>query len=449
MRRCGGGWRWDKPDVLRQNVGNGRVREMKLVQINRTDVTGGRFNGFSVRDALAGHGVQSTHLVWQKTSTDPRVQEMLHFPGSRFVNRALSKIERELSMHSVLQLQSFALPMERAFREADVAHYHIIHDGFFSLHALPMLARMKPSVWTWHDPWPMTGHCVYSMGCDRWRTGCGACPDLSLFFAMKQDRTAQAHKTKRDIIRKTDIDIVLASQYMLDMARISPAGANARLHHIPFGLDLDLYRPRDRVAARRRFGIDDGRVVISLRAISSTFKGLPEFVEAINRLDTRVPIAILSFQETGYFNNHIGRHQIVELGWVKDDRTMVDALNATDIFAMPSTAEAFGLMAIEAMAVGLPVVVFEGTSLPEVVFAPDAGVAVPMRDARALAAAFKRLIEDPQERRVRGDRSRALAERHYGQALFVERLVKLYRDVLARRVRGRVSEAVHANLAAH
>jgi len=265
---------------------------------------------------------------------------------------------------------------------------------------------------------------------------------------MKKDRTAQAFRAKRNIIRDMDADIVVASKFMHKMARNSPMGERARLHHIPFGLDLNLYNKRDRAASPRRFRIDDDRVVISLRAISSPFKGLAYFVEAINALDTDVPITILSFQEAGYFDKFLGKHQIIELGWVNDDDLIVDALSASDIFAMPSTAEAFGLMAIEAMACGLPVVVFEGTSLPEIVFAPKAGIAVPMRDAGALSAALKRLVENDEERRFRGEISRQLAEQNYALPLFVERLSLLYKEVALRKSRA-LHGVARANSAAH
>ena len=406
---------------------------MKLVQINRSDVTGGRFNGYALRDLLSNRGVESTHLVWDKTIDDPRVKRLLPFPGSRALNKKLHEMEIRRSKHAEMSLQSFAIPMQKEFQEADVVHYHIIHDGYFSILALPYLSRLKPSVWTWHDPWPMTGHCIYPMGCEKWKTGCGGCPDLNLHFAMQEDRTREAAAMKQKVVERADIDIIVASKYMENMARQSFVGRTARLHHVPFGLDLNLYREGDRAATRAKFGIPDENVVICLRAISSTFKGLSYFVEAVTQLETNTPVTILSFQESGYFNHLIGRHQIVELGWVSDDKTMIEALTASDIFAMPSTAEAFGLMAIEAMACSKPVVVFEGTSLPEVVFAPHVGIAVPKGDSRALAQALKRLIDDPEERARRSHLSRAIAETHYGVDLFLDRLVGLYGQVAERR----------------
>lgn len=406
---------------------------MRVLQVNRSDLIGQRFNGFNLADRFEARGVEPRYLVWEKQTDDSRVARMLPYPGSRRFARVAHRLETEFSRHAELPLHSHALPLHSVFRGADVVHYHIIHDGYFSLLSLPQLTRQKPSVWTWHDPWPMTGHCIYPLGCERWKIGCGECPDLTLHFPMQQDRTREAAAMKRRVVTSSDVDIVLASRYMLDMARNSFVGANARLHHIPFGIDLEVYRQRDRAACRARFGVPEENVVIALRSFSSTFKGLPEMLAAFEALQTSQPITIIGFQEYGHFNRFIGRHQIVELGWVDDDALMVDALSAADLFLMPSKAEAFGMMAAEAMACAKPVIVFEGTSLPEVVFAPEAGIAVPMGDSHGLMRAIQLLVDQPEERRRRGALSRKLAEQHYSLDTYADRLVALYAEVAARR----------------
>jgi glycosyltransferase involved in cell wall biosynthesis len=91
------------------------------------------------------------------------------------------------------------------------------------------------------------------------------------------------------------------------------------------------------------------------------------------------------------------------------------------------------MMAIEAMACGRPVLSFEGTSLPEVTFAPEVGLAVPMRDAHALALAIDRWVENPAEVAMRGLKSREIAEERYGLTLHLDRLTSLYLQVMSRR----------------
>ena len=124
--------------------------------------------------------------------------------------------------------------------------------------------------------------------------------------------------------------------------------------------------------------------MVFIRASATPFKGLPEFVEALKALSPDRKMCILVVQETGHFEQLADRHQILEFGWTNDEALLSDLYAACDFFAMPSKAEAFGLMAIEAMACGRPVLSLEGTALPSITFAPDAGLAVEA-DVRALA----------------------------------------------------------------
>lgn len=411
-------------------------KEINVVQVNSGDLMGRRFNGYDLTPHLKARGVRSKQLVyWNKQSDADFVSKMFDYPGNRYVTRGLNIVERRLSLHARLQPQSWTLPMHGVVRQADLLHLHIIHDGYFSLSALPYVTARKPTVWTWHDPWPMTGHCIHPLQCMRWLEGCGSCPDLQLPFAMKSDRTAQQFAWKKRVYEHTKAEVVVASQWMLDMARRSPLAAHFNLNLIPFGLDLTRYAPGDRAAARARLGVRAGLPVIFLRAFSTPFKGLTEFVRALDRLDPELRLCIVSLQETGHFDRFIGKHQIIEFGWTNDEDLLLDAYAACDFFAMPSRAEAFGLMAIEAMACGRPVLSLEGTALPGVTFAPDAGVSVPIGDDGRLAAAIEHLVRDPAECEARGLRSRALAERHYDIRDQATRTADLYRRVLSERMK--------------
>jgi glycosyltransferase involved in cell wall biosynthesis len=408
---------------------------MKVTQISSSDVIGGRFNGYGIRNLLSDEGIVSTHLVWNKLGKDDSSSHFFPIPGSRHATSALIRIEDMLSIHGRTALQSFTLPLHRQFQNADLIHYHIIHDGYFSLYALPWLSHRKPTIWTVHDPWIFTGHCIYPVGCERWQIGCGHCPRLDLPFAMRRDRTTQDFAWKRSILLKSDLEIVVASESMRRMAAASPIARGKRLHVIPFGIDLQKFAPGDTAAARARFGILPGRVVIGVRAFPlSPYKGFEFFVEALRRLEgLETPLAIITTNTKGQLNEFIGKHQIIDLGWVNDESLILDSYRALDMFVMPSIAEAFGMMAIEAMACGKPVIVFDGTSLPDIVRAPEVGVAVARGDAAALAEAIKSLVENNDQREWRGLAGRALSEELYDDRVFAKQLADLYRAVAARR----------------
>jgi glycosyltransferase involved in cell wall biosynthesis len=214
---------------------------------------------------------------------------------------------------------------------------------------------------------------------------------------------------------------------MMDMARVSPMAESAHIHYIPFGIDLRRYAPRDQASARRALGVKPGHAVIAARGMRSPYKGAEELAEALNGIEK--PLCIISMNDDGIFDRHIGRHQVIGLDWSDDEDRLIEVYTAADVFVMPSTAEAFGMMAIEAMACGKPVVAFEGTSLPSITFAPECGIAVPMRDVRALTEAIQHLVTDDTDRRERGQRARELAEQHYSVHLYADRLAALYREV--------------------
>ena len=416
---------------------------MNILQVNFSDLFGNRFNGRDLNKLFESEGHNTSHCVWLKQGHDEdtwRLSNLLYrgyFITLRdIVNRMIYFIERGLSVQSLLYPWSLQLFFDKRFRMADVVHYHLIHANYFSLLTLPYLTKMKPSVWTIHDPWAMTGHCVYPYDCDRWKHFCGSCPKLGTVIPMCFDNTRLMARIKRSVYNKLDIDLVFASKYMLNMAEASPLFENMRKHYIPFGLDLNKFRPKNNV--RAMFGIPANNLVLCFRSTSYEFKGLRYIKECLAMLSTTEyahPVTLLTFNEQGLLDEFEDKFQIIDLGWVKDEETIVNAYNCADIFLMPSTAEAFGMMAMEAMACGKPVIVFAGdNALSDTVFASQGGgIAVPYRDADALRAAIERLIKSPQERLAIGEKALELAREHYDFKVHAERMLDLYRDVIERR----------------
>jgi glycosyltransferase involved in cell wall biosynthesis len=409
---------------------------MRVLQVNGYQSPGRRFNGLSLKPHLEALGVSSKHFVWEQDRQEEGVVS-LHGKLLRKVNRLTRGVEKVLSLQSQLYSNGMHMRRMEAFREADLVHYHIIHSGFLSMQSLPAMTAEKPSLWTLHDPWAMTGHCIHPFSCQRWKTGCGQCPDLKTDFAIQRDTTALNFRLKRMAYRRSNFEILVASSWMENLVRQSPLMDGVPVHKVPFGLDLDFFKPGDQAAAKARLGIEPHRLVLCFRSVVNDFKGLQYVIEALDRLQTQVPICLLTLNDKGRIEKFKDRFQVVELGWTNDDSVMQDVYSATDLFLMPSLADSFGLMAVEAMACGKPTICFEGTALPEVVFTPEAGLAVPSRDSAALAAAMERLIGDPQERLARGARSRQLAEQNYDIRLQAERMVDVYERVIHGRQSGK------------
>jgi glycosyltransferase involved in cell wall biosynthesis len=107
-------------------------------------------------------------------------------------------------------------------------------------------------------------------------------------------------------------------------------------------------------------------------------------------------------------------------------------LRTFDIFAMPSLAEGFGVSALEASAMELPVVASDIHGIPDVVVHNRTGVLVPPRDVNALADAIAQLVADADLRRRMGAAGRAYVQQHYDWRNNTTLMERLYEEVVAR-----------------
>jgi glycosyltransferase involved in cell wall biosynthesis len=416
---------------------------MKILQVNAYESPGRRFNGLSITSLLKTQGIESSHFVLFKDTQNPEVLtfdgqlknkffQRIHRIVNYVVNRVISRIERITSIQSILYPHARQIMKLKAFKEADLLHLHIIHSGFLSLADLPKMTALKPTVWTLHDPWAMTGHCIYPFDCKRWQVGCGDCPYLKSPMPLLFDTTQFLFNYKRRTYKNAKFDIIVASKWMQNMVESSPLMKDVRVHHVPFGLDLNFWNLNATPNAREQLGISKNALVICFRVEDNLFKGLPYIIQALERIQSKQPICLLTMGKKGLLQQFANRFSVCELGWINNEKDVRDAFIAADIFLMPSIAEAFGVMAIEAMACSKPVICFEGTSLPEVTFAPDVGVSVPMKNIDALCQALQAMIDNPTERQERGRKGRLIAEIHYNDKLQVQRLADIYRMVVTK-----------------
>lgn len=406
---------------------------MKILQVNRYESPGCRFHGLAITPLLKKYGVESRHLVWQKDTQNP---DVLTFKkkDAHIRNKMTELIERAGSLQSVLYQNVDEMIEMPAFKKADLVHLHIIH-SYLNISDIPKITKLKPTVLTLHDPWILTGHCIHPFDCKRWMIGCGDCPDIKSELPLLQDTTRFLFNDKHKAYKASDFDVIVTSKWMHDMVQASPMLKNKQIHHLPFGLDINFFSPDITSNAKQSFGIEEDAVVICFRGDNSPFKGLQYIIQALKKIktDQKICLLLLGHSSSIVEENFLGRFRVINLGWVNDEKRTRDALVASDIFLMPSVAETFGMMAIEAMACGKPIIVFEGTSLPDVTFAPDVGISVPMRDAQRLYLALQRLIDNPDERKKRGSMGRIIAERHYDEKKHVEHLTEIYKKIVKNR----------------
>jgi rhamnosyl/mannosyltransferase len=249
----------------------------------------------------------------------------------------------------------------------------------------------------------------------------------------QQWRAAPFHPVLLATLRRAQAIIATSETY----ARTSPILRRfaSSCTVVPYGIPLDRFAcpdPRAVRQLRERFG---PRVVLAIGRLVY-YKGYDVLIEAMPHVEAHLVLVgdgpLLSSLEAQAARLGV-THKVTFAGEIAND-ALGPYYHAADVFALPSVArsEAFGIVQLEALACGVPVV---NTSLPsgvpEVSLDGVTGVTVPPRDARALAAALSRLLDDPQLRANYAVAGRARVARHFTNELMGQRVRRIYEDVLA------------------
>lgn len=419
--------------IKTHSTGKRRVKKFKILFVTAYDNIGSQFNGYQLHKALKSLGHQSFMAVSSKTDSDPDIYPIGNCFTKNFDRLSSYFIEGIFSLKSIILISSLSLYFKDFFKKADIIHLQLVYSApFFSLLNLPIICKKHHVIWTLHDPWMMNGHCIYSMGCDNWLTGCGNCPDISLPFPMMWDNTSYMWKIKHWIMHHSNVTLVVASEWMYNKVKISPILSHLPCHIIPLGLDLNRFKPLDKEECRKRFGIPGDAHVISFRYMGeeNRFKGWQWLEKALLSVKLSKPTYLIVFHGKGDFPNLKDKYNIIQLGWVDDENVLIEAYNASDIFVMPSVAEAFGMMAVESMACGTPVIVFDGTALPETINAPKSGIVVPSKDSTALSHAIDNLLNNKKQHDELVEEGLKTVRLKYDQDLYVQNHIKLYNQII-------------------
>ena len=428
---------------------------MHILHLNTTAHAGGAARAmYRLHQGLQQQGHHSAIVARLNNGlADPNVHELAtltrpqHRPGDRLLTPAGRIAELSLGLPRWAYPYSHYLPHTDLFRQADVLNLHNLPGGYFNYRLLPQLTAAKPTVWTLHDMWPLTGHCAYAYDCERWRTGCHHCPllrranhDLVEPRPTWRDLSRPGWQQKAHLYRQSRLTVVAPSRWLQGLAQQSILGQAAPIHFIPHGIDLDLFRPGDQAAARHRLGLPAAASVLffSAQLTGSRRKGLAELLAALAQLPpagaTDPPTWLLTIGETGAVAHLGGQYHLRELGYLSDEARIRDCYVAADLFVFPTRADNQPLVLLEALACGTPAVSFAVGGVPEMVREGETGLLAPAGDPAGdpagLAHAIHTLLHNPTLRHRLAHTSRHVATTEYDLKLQVARYEALYKDLL-------------------
>ncbi|WP_341481213.1 glycosyltransferase [Salinibacter ruber] len=312
--------------------------------------------------------------------------------------------------------------------EPSILNLHSVY-GFVD-HGSFFRKLTRPAVWTLHDMNAFTGGCQYTNGCRRFEDACGCCPQLG--SDDEHDLSHQVWSRKKTAYRQAAVQdqlhVVCPSEWMAEEAHASTLLADVPVSVIPYGLDSDLFFPRDAEGVPAALGIpDDHRIVLFVASDTRPRKGFDLLDKALSALGAEKTTLLSVGGEEPELDADLPH---VHAGYVKNDLLLSVVYSLADVFVIPSRQDNLPNTVLESMACGTPVVGFDVGGIPDMVRPGETGWLAEAEDVRSLRRAVEASLSDDAIRRQRGERARAVVEDEYTLEVQARAYKALYEKTL-------------------
>ena len=416
-------------------------------------------------------GIATTLFVGEKRTADNHVEELpkpfsektakkffefmrknnlerlpKYWTVTKFLRKIVSKENflADLVGHEKVNFTSTQRLLSLHEQQYQLIHMHNLHGDYFDLRLLPDISKRLPTFVTMHDAWLLAGHCAHSFDCDRWKTGCGSCPYLTTYPAIRRDGSAFNWQRKAAIYKASFLYLISPSNWLAERIKKSmlmPAVQELRV--IPNGVDTDIFFPRNKLDCRAELGLDRDKYIILFAAQglkTNVFKDFTTTQLALELLGARRELEVLClFIGDSGDAYDCGGIEVRFTGYITSQTLLAKYYGAADLYIHPAKAETYGLTIVEAMASGLPVIASRVGGIPELVVdigeqtLPPTGILIPVSDAEALAQSILQLIGNSRLRQQLGENAVLRVRERFTLKAQFQAYLSFYEEVLSKK----------------
>lgn len=441
---------------------------MRILQINSWDVGGGAermITEFS--KSFTDRGMINWIAVGRKYSLDDNIIEIPRLPPSsnriaksawtlrdnleqwegrrkgvyriRSILRILGGLKAEIERRK--GFEDFNFPgtwhiLDSIPQKPDIIHLHNLHGEFFDLSYLKFITKEIPVFMTLHDQWMTTGHCAVALNCERWKMGCGNCPDLNLYPAVQKDATDFNWQRKKEIYSESNIYLATPSVWLMklvEQSMLMVAIKEARV--INNGVNLGIYKPGDSRKIRNELKLPvEAKILLSVanRIRKNQYKDFNTLWNTIQILarDYQINDLVVVILGEEAPNEHIGSTKVIYVPYIQDSSFVARYYQAADVFIYPTRADNFPTAIIEALACGVPVVATNIGGIPEQIRENETGYLIPLNDPISFSKKIMYLLNNDEIRRNFGRRAVEEARLRFDVNNKVDAYLEWYQEVI-------------------
>ncbi|UCH94207.1 MAG: glycosyltransferase [Candidatus Aminicenantes bacterium] len=424
---------------------------MKVLFINHKDIEGGgAIAAYRLSKGLeAFHHTENHVVVKEKRSGDANVFATID-NQSETLNEVKVFFEFMVDrMLSRLGFQYYYFPFSTRFilkkardLQPDIISLHIIHGGYFKTSLIKKLSKVAPIVWTMHDMWGFTANAAHTFGDESWKQLKSGKGEKTIYPHVGINRGKALLKRKRRIYKKSDLHVVTPSQWLYHLAKQSPVFENKPLHRIAHGLDLEIFKPKNKTACRKVLGLPENAKAIMFSSADdlgkSPWKGGQLLVDILNTIDSKTPypieILVLGKGELKVLQhmNHLNVHRI---RYIDSEQLMTVLLSAADLYVYPTRADNLPLVLMESIACGTPCITFDVGGCGDIIHDDVCGYLIKPFDVETFADKTLEILNNKEKLRTLSETSRKFAEEHFSLEDMADAYYQLFQKILNSRSR--------------
>ncbi len=374
------------------------MKKIKILHVCQSDIEGGAARAaYRIHIALLNYSIQSEMLVNIKLSKDETVLDNNNIFGkisirikSYFSNKLKKLLKTENKVLHTPALFGSNLLNKINKSNADIINLHWL--GGETLSIVDVSKINKPIVWTLHDMWAFCGAEHYTDNY-RWKDG----------YTKKNrpdyERGLDLNKIIWDLkikFRDKNITIIGPSKWITECAKTSILFKENRVLNIPYCIDIDKWKPIDKVIARNILNLPINKKIIIFGAIGGARdlrKGYDLLDDAINKINNN-EIELIIFGQRKPFDKNKERIKTHYFEHLYDSISLQILYSSADCFVLPSRLDNLPNTGIEAHSCGVPIAAFNVGGIPDIVDHLKTGYLAKCFDTNDLAYGISWIIDN-------------------------------------------------------
>jgi len=348
---------------------------MRILFINTADSGGGAAIAASRLDRGLENFYRTENywIVGQKNRDDPHIfstrghRSQAVMETKAYIELIFNKTFNRLGLlYQFFPFSSGYILRKARSLQPDLISLHNTHGGYFKTALLTRLSQIAPVVWTLHDMWSFTANAAHTFDGISWKEMKGSKEEMRIYPRIGINSGRWLLKQKRRIYRNSNIRIIAPSLWLYRLALESPVFQGKQITQIYHGVDLDLFRERDRTGCRQALGIPEDAHVLMFSCAGdftqSYWKGgrlLEDILDSVHsKTEKKIDIILLGRGRIGKGRswNNLSIHH---MGYVDGENMMPTVYSASDVLIHASRVDNLALTLIEALACGTPSVSFD------------------------------------------------------------------------------------------